>query len=50
MRDPRRLRYRQFRKKTWLSNLSVTGWLILINVAFFIITFPFEFLSENYID
>ncbi len=51
MKDPRKLRkYTRRNIHSWtnkFSNLSITTWLIIINVAFFIITFPLIIINEN---
>ncbi len=43
----RKLRY--YSSKNLFSDLSVTNWIILINVVFFIISFPLILFSEEYI-
>lgn len=53
MRDPRRIRsyaLRRIKKPSFFSNLSITNWLILINVVFFVMAFTFVFFSEKYIE
>ncbi len=50
MRNERRLRAytsRRIKKPGFFSNLSMTNWLILINVVFFIIAFPLIIFSES---
>jgi len=50
MRDSRKLRHYGLRKKqNFFSRLSMTNWLILINIVFFVIFFPLILFSENYI-
>jgi len=53
MRDPRKIRYAESRiKKDFfyqLSKWSITKWLILINVIFFIITLPLLMFPNEYL-
>lgn len=55
MKDSRRLREYTTkrlsnRRVNWLSNLSVTNWLILINVLFFIVAVLFLLINANSFD
>ncbi len=50
MRDTRQLRvYDGRRKINFFRNFSVTTWLIIANVIFFIIFYPIVLTSENYV-
>ena len=56
MKDPRRLRYYTKRRITgdrwynWFSRLSVTSWIILINVLFFIIVSIAIYSNQNLVE
>lgn len=58
MRDSRKLRYytqrnllgRRNKLLDWFSKLSITGWLIFLNIVFFIIAYPLILFYENSIN
>jgi membrane associated rhomboid family serine protease len=51
MRDPRKLRSSRKKKNpNFFNKMSVTNWLILINVAFFFIFFGFLINAQEYCD
>ncbi len=51
MKDPRKLRLsstKRKRKPAFFEKMSITNWFILINVLFFLITFPYLVDSQQY--
>lgn len=49
MKDTRKLRYYGLRKRSFFPALSITAWLVIINIVFFIITSLIILASEKYI-
>lgn len=48
MRDPRKLKTSRRKTPEFLSKMSITYWLILVNIVFFLFSFPLLISSQEY--